>query len=107
MATKQTASKTASKVSAEKAPKANASAPAANPRTSRVTSAKHSKPTVSEPIAEVTAVAAPVSNKEVVTAENPHEAIAKIAYGYWLARGCQGGDQAEDWFRAEAEYRSL
>ena len=31
--------------------------------------------------------------------------IAQIAYGYWVERGYQGGNQADDWFRAEAEYR--
>jgi len=103
MATKRTASNTSPKVSAEQAAKAAASAPAAK---SRVTSAKHSKPAASEPISEVTAAPAPVS-KAAITTQNSQEAIAKIAYGYWLARGCQGGDQAEDWFRAEAEYRSL
>jgi hypothetical protein len=37
--------------------------------------------------------------------QNVHEIVAKIAYGYWEARGCTGGDPAEDWFRAEAEFR--
>jgi hypothetical protein len=34
------------------------------------------------------------------------EVIAKIAYGYWEARGCQGGSAIEDWVRAEREYLS-
>jgi hypothetical protein len=37
--------------------------------------------------------------------QNGQEMIAKIAYGYWEARGCTGGDPAEDWLRAEAEFR--
>jgi hypothetical protein len=37
--------------------------------------------------------------------ENSSEIIAAIAYGYWEARGCQGGDPIEDWVRAEAEYK--
>jgi hypothetical protein len=31
------------------------------------------------------------------------EAIARLAYSYWEARGCQGGDPAADWLRAEKE----
>jgi hypothetical protein len=107
MATKQSSSKTTTKVAAEKAPKAAAAAPAAKPRTPRVTSAKHSKAAVAEPIMKTPAIKAPVVKKTVAaTVENPHDAIAKIAFGYWEARGYQGGDPAEDWFRAEAEYRS-
>jgi hypothetical protein len=31
------------------------------------------------------------------------EAIAKLAYSYWEARGGKGGSPWEDWFRAEQE----
>jgi hypothetical protein len=31
--------------------------------------------------------------------------IARIAYGYWLARAFQGGSPAEDWLRADREVR--
>ena len=31
------------------------------------------------------------------------EAIAKLAYNYWEARGGKGGSPWEDWFRAEQE----
>jgi hypothetical protein len=31
------------------------------------------------------------------------EAIARLAYAYWEARGGQGGSPWEDWFRAEQE----
>lgn len=34
-----------------------------------------------------------------------HEEIAKLAFFYWQARGCQGGCAEEDWLRAEAELR--
>ena len=34
-----------------------------------------------------------------------HAAIARLAYSYWLARGCQGGSAEEDWLRAEGELR--
>jgi hypothetical protein len=29
------------------------------------------------------------------------EAIARLAYEYWEARGCPDGSPEEDWFRAE------
>lgn len=32
-----------------------------------------------------------------------HQEIARLAYSYWEARGFQGGDPQEDWFRAERE----
>lgn len=36
--------------------------------------------------------------------ETPNqEAIARLAYSYWEARGCQGGSPEEDWLRAEQE----
>jgi hypothetical protein len=39
-----------------------------------------------------------------IVAVNPHDRIAKIAYGYWEARGYQPGSQEQDWLRAEREY---
>ena len=48
--------------------------------------------------ASVPESAAPLSNGD------PREEIARIAYGYWQARGCVGGDPIEDWVRAENEY---
>jgi hypothetical protein len=35
-----------------------------------------------------------------------HEEIARVAYSYWEARGCNGGSPEEDWFRAENELRA-
>jgi len=35
---------------------------------------------------------------------NAYDAIAKIAYGYWEARGYQHGSSEQDWLRAEQEY---
>jgi hypothetical protein len=34
------------------------------------------------------------------------EAIARLAYSYWEARGCRNDSPEEDWFRAEAELRN-
>jgi hypothetical protein len=31
------------------------------------------------------------------------DAIARLAYSYWEARGCVGGSPEDDWFRAEQE----
>jgi hypothetical protein len=69
------------------------SARSAKPRTPRVTAAQHSKTASSEQA---------IGHAHV---ENPHEAIAQIAYGYWESRGCTGGSALEDWVRAEREYR--
>jgi len=35
-----------------------------------------------------------------------HEEIARLAYSYWEARGCQGGSPEEDWLRAERAVRN-
>lgn len=34
------------------------------------------------------------------------EAVARLAYSYWEARGFVGGSAEEDWLRAEVEIRS-
>ncbi len=39
----------------------------------------------------------------MVLALPTHEEIAQLAYGYWEARGRQGGRADEDWYRAERE----
>jgi hypothetical protein len=44
-------------------------------------------------------LAAPAANGD------SREEIARIAYGYWVARGYVAGDPLEDWVRAENEYR--
>ena len=41
---------------------------------------------------------------EASVAANPHDHIARIAYGYWEARGFEPGSAEEDWLRAEREY---
>jgi hypothetical protein len=33
------------------------------------------------------------------------EAIARLAYQYWEARGCPGGSPEEDWLRAENDLK--
>jgi hypothetical protein len=39
-------------------------------------------------------------------AEPSQEEIAKLAYSYYVARGYQPGNPAEDWFRAVTELRA-
>lgn len=73
------------------------------PRRAAATSKSQPVAVSEEPVAisvqaVVTAVAAPCAPK--------HEEIATLAYSYWVARGCQGGSQDEDWRRAEQELRS-
>ncbi len=49
------------------------------------------------------------ANPEPLTAavfEPTREEIARLAYSYWEARGCQGGCPEDDWIRAESELRS-
>ena len=39
--------------------------------------------------------------------EPSQEAVAALAYSYWVARDCQGGSPEEDWLRAEQELRTV
>jgi hypothetical protein len=96
MASKQAVTTPASKAAAAVKP-----ARAAKPTTPRVSSAKHSKSVQSDVVVSATPVAA------IPVEVNSHEAISKIAYGYWVARGYQGGCPHEDWLRAEQEFLAL
>jgi hypothetical protein len=52
---------------------------------------------------------APASEPEVlpvVPAASFQEAVARLAYSYFVARGSQGGSPEEDWLRAEQELRA-
>lgn len=66
----------------------------AKPRAPRVTASTHSK--------TVSGEATPPAPAAAV--QNPTEAIARLAYSYWEARGFQAGCTTEDWLRAEREY---
>lgn len=59
----------------------------------------HSKPNVESLVESAVAPAlqAPIT----------HEAIARLAYSYWEARGFQGGSPDEDWLLAERELAKL
>lgn len=96
------------KPAAEKAVSAVKAPRAVRPSATRTTSVRHKKSAVSPeaPVVEAAVVPAIAEPAVQVPQENIQEAIAKIAYGYWEARGYQGGDATEDWCLAEAEYHS-
>ncbi len=77
-------------------------AAAPRPRRSPTARPKHSQTTadLSAPIAREPEAEAPLA------ASGPaHDEIARLAYSYWLDRGCEGGSPDEDWSRAEQELR--
>jgi Protein of unknown function (DUF2934) len=78
----------------------NPTKPTAKPVAKRTAAAKHSTTT-----AKKTAKAATPEVIEEALVVISHEAIAEQAYLYWEARGCQGGDPASDWARAEEELK--
>ena len=76
-----------------------AAAPARRKSTSRIarpTSVEVSKTAASQP--EVVPAAA--------EAESFQDAVARLAFSYWEARGCQAGSPEADWLRAEQELRA-
>ncbi len=48
-----------------------------------------------------------VANSEAAPAGGAagQEEVRRLAYEYWLARGCPEGSAEEDWFRAEQTLR--
>ncbi|HVY95273.1 MAG TPA: DUF2934 domain-containing protein [Bryobacteraceae bacterium] len=83
----ETAAATPERAAKPKTPKTTKTAVTVKSATPRVRSAKHKV----VPVAETPAV-------------NAHEAIAKLAYSFWEARGRQHGFHEQDWLRAEQEY---
>ena len=71
-------------------------AAAAAPAKRRTTRTKGSESSTSE-ISSKAAKQAPTVDRE---------AIARLAYSYWEARGFAGGSAEEDWLRAETEIRT-
>ena len=61
-----------------------------------------------EAVAEPLDAATPeVEVLEIATAHEPsREAVAALAYSYWVERGYQGGSPEQDWLRAEQELRN-
>ena len=80
------------------------------PAKSTAVTHRHKKPEIPELELRVENSPAPLAaapalvRKTVV--EPANEDIAKLAYSYYVARGYQDGNQADDWFRASAELRA-
>lgn len=89
--TKETAAVTPVRAAKPKAPKTSPVVEVASKP--RVKSVTHSK-------------TAPIVIVETST-PGAHDQIAKIAYGYWEARGFQPGSPEQDWLRAEQEFLQL
>ncbi len=49
---------------------------------------------------------AAASDEAAIQGAVDRDAIAALAYEYWLRRGCPIGSPEEDWFRAEKEIRN-
>ena len=57
------------------------------------------------PAASMGAGIAAAAGAALAPVDPTYDAIARLAYSYWEARGCQGGCPEEDWLRAEQELR--
>jgi hypothetical protein len=78
--------------------------PATRPRAKR---AAEPVTPLASPAPEQQTVAPPVDAPVLASVYAPsYDEIAKLAYSYWEARGCQGGCPEEDWGRAENELRN-
>jgi hypothetical protein len=82
----------------------SASAPASNARPRRAAITRPQRTA-----AEKTATSAGTETETALAVSNIPEPssdeIARLAYLYWLDRGCQHGSAEEDWFRAEHQLR--
>jgi hypothetical protein len=86
-----------------------ATAPARRKSTARPRATRAAEPLapLAPPAAEQETVAPQVDAPVLASVYVPtNEEIAKLAYFYWEARGCQGGCPEEDWLRAEDELRN-
>jgi hypothetical protein len=83
----------------ESAPKLSSESTKSKPPVSKHRTTARTKPvsSLSEPAVAVAVV------ETIVSPAASHDDIAKLAYSYWLERGCQGGSPEEDWTRAERE----
>lgn len=59
---------------------------------------------MSSPATQRVQAVAPASASEgIPSGDLQHEAIERLAYSHWMARGCPCGSPEVDWFQAEEE----
>ncbi len=100
---RRTAERTKSEVAPAEAPVPTLAAPAeptVNPMSAPPAYVASAQVAVEEP-----PVAANGQSAAATALLDEHEEIARLAYSYWEARGCQGGSPEEDWHRASEEVR--
>jgi hypothetical protein len=105
----------ARKSNPEKEMAVSGAAPAKSRRPATATGSRHSAPAGQTPVTSTeiaeteTAVGVSAAHSAVLKtgdeAGPSREQIARLAYTYWLNRGCQEGSAEEDWLRAEQELR--
>ncbi len=86
-------------------PIVSAGAAAVPVRRQTITTKRSSRPSVEVPNATADEPAEPalVSAADAPVAAPAHEAVAALAYSFWVARGYQGGSPEEDWLNAEKQ----
>jgi hypothetical protein len=67
--------------------------------------AKHTSAAAAESSPSIVPAAITATKAETIISNSivTSDAIAKLAYSYWEARGYQGGSPEEDWLHAERE----
>jgi hypothetical protein len=103
----------ARKSNPEKEMAVSGAAPAKTRHVTPATRSRRAAPAVETPVTSVeiseTETALAVSTfpdtDERVKAAPSRDQIERLAYLYWLDRGCQEGSAEEDWLRAEQELR--
>ena len=78
---------------------------AAPARTRKHAPAKHTSAAAAESSPSIVPAATPATQAETIASDSvvTSDAIAKLAYSYWEARGYEGGSPEEDWLHAERE----
>ena len=95
--------KSASKATSSTTKSSEAAAqPALESKTSRAKPAARSR----KPSVRSKAAVAAANGHESSSANVTSEDIARLAYAFWVDRGCTGSSPEEDWFRAEGELKS-
>lgn len=78
----------------------------APPKRERRTRARHAAaPVTSAPATSAVSGGTAPAVDATADRKPEYEEIARLAYSFWEARGCEGGSPEEDWLRAEQELR--